>query len=85
MQDEDVRLSDDAGRYLCDFVFYTGLVEYWRRRKEGEDGEDAPVVFLHVPGETEDKNIRSGVRVAEGLIKALVETRWGRGKGGNAQ
>ena len=82
VQNEDVRLSDDAGHYCCDFLFYTGLVEYWRRRKEGTSGEDAPVAFLHVPGETEEEDVKRGVRVAEGLIRALVETRWGKDKVG---
>jgi pyroglutamyl-peptidase len=71
MQDEDVRLSDDAGRYLCEFTYYTGMVEYWRRNPEG----DIPVVFLHVPPQFEEQDITRGKRVTLGLIQALVESK----------
>lgn len=71
-----MRLSCDAGRYLCDFTFYTGLVEYWRR----DPGGDLPVVFLHVPGGVEREDVERGQRVTVGLIRALVENRLAKGK-----
>lgn len=64
----DVRPSGDAGRYLCDFIYYTSLVEYWRR----DLGMVAPVMFLHVPGRVEDLDIEMGRKVAMGLIGAMV-------------
>ena len=78
LQDEDVRPSGDAGRYLCDFIFYTGLVEYWRRDPEG----DLPVVFLHVPGAAEEEDVERGTRVTAGLIRALVENKRAKMKAG---
>ncbi|KAL9013895.1 MAG: hypothetical protein Q9173_001442 [Seirophora scorigena] len=64
----DVRPSNDAGRYLCDFTYYTSLVEYWRR----DPGGKAPAMFLHVPGRIEDLDIETGRKVALGLIGAMV-------------
>ncbi|KAL8643619.1 MAG: hypothetical protein Q9226_008236, partial [Calogaya cf. arnoldii] len=64
----DVRPSSDAGRYLCDFIYYSSLVEYWRKDPEAM----APVMFLHVPGKIEDYDIEMGRKVALGLIGAMV-------------
>lgn len=64
----DVRPSNDAGRYLCDFIYYTSLVEYWRRDPDVK----APAMFLHVPGRIEDMDIETGRKVALGLIGAMV-------------
>ncbi|KAL9117080.1 MAG: hypothetical protein Q9187_006388 [Circinaria calcarea] len=69
--EEDIRQSDDAGHYLCDFIYYTGLVEYWRRDPKGE----RPVMFLHVPGEAEGEDLLKGRTVALELIRTLVESR----------
>ncbi|MCJ1384304.1 hypothetical protein MMC17_007420 [Xylographa soralifera] len=72
--DLPLRLSTDAGHYLCEFIYYTGLVEYWRRDSEGE----RPVLFLHVPKGVEAEDVDRGRRVAEGLIQAVVGS-WERG------
>ncbi|KAL8719460.1 MAG: hypothetical protein Q9225_003531 [Loekoesia sp. 1 TL-2023] len=64
----DVRPSDDAGRYMCEFIYYTSLVEYWRR----DPNMKAPVMFLHVPGRIEDLDIETGRKVTLGLIGAMV-------------
>ena len=65
-----MRPSNDAGRFLCDFIYYTGLVEYLKQNPEG----DRPVMFLHVPGEYEEDDIQRGAKIASGLIKALVQS-----------
>jgi len=77
LMDEDIRPSDDAGHYLCDFIYYTSLVEYWRRYPSG----DRPVVFLHVPGDAEAEDIERGRRITLALIRALVESRMAKEKG----
>lgn len=74
-QNEDIRPSSDAGHYLCDFTYYTSLVEYWRRNPQGE----RPVMFFHVPGGAEEKDVERGRRVALGLIAALVAN-WMKGR-----
>ncbi|MCJ1328740.1 hypothetical protein MMC10_005417 [Thelotrema lepadinum] len=76
LMDEDVRPSKDAGHFLCDFIFYTGLVEYWRR----DPDQDRPVMFLHVPGDYSEGAVQKGVRVTSGLIVALVQSHLDRGK-----
>lgn len=67
-QNKDLRISTDAGHYLCDFIYFTSLVEYWHRSPNGP----RPVVFLHVPGGFENKDVESGRAVALGLIRALA-------------
>ena len=65
---EDVRLSDDAGRYLCDYIYYASMLEYWLQDPVGQ----RPCAFLHVPGLAEDENISRGARVALAAIGAIV-------------
>lgn len=62
----DVRLSHDAGRYLCEFIYYTSLAQAWR------EGQPLNAVFLHVPGPTDDESLEKGKEVAIGLVKTLV-------------
>lgn len=68
LTDEDLRPSDDPGRYLCDFIYYTSLAEYWRH---GSD-QKRPVMFLHVPAGYEKDDLERGRKVTLGLIEALV-------------
>ncbi|KAI4164947.1 MAG: hypothetical protein LQ342_001580 [Letrouitia transgressa] len=77
---EDVRPSNDAGRFLCEFLYYTSLVEYWRR----DPSLRRPVMFLHVPGRIEDIDIATGRKVTMGLIGAMVESLKGADTGGVA-
>ncbi len=93
--DIDVRPSNDAGRYLCDFIYYASLTWFWKQRGEGGgkgqrggsgdgDGEGkrgaggcggkngGPVMFLHVPGESEPEDIERGREVAIALIRGMV-------------
>ncbi|CAI7638520.1 unnamed protein product [Penicillium bialowiezense] len=65
----DLRISKDAGHYLCDFIFYTSL------SLAHQQGRDRNILFLHVPGGSEDADIEQGRVVALALIKAMV-TRW---------
>ena len=68
-QDIDVRPSGDAGRYLCDFIYYSSLAELWKR------DEERRVVFLHVPVESDELSIARGREVLIELIRALVQSR----------
>ncbi|RAL17674.1 putative pyroglutamyl peptidase type I [Aspergillus homomorphus CBS 101889] len=65
----DLRISNDAGRYLCEFIFYTSLSLAYR------EGQDRNVVFFHVPGSCTDEDVAAGKEAAIALIKALV-TSW---------
>ncbi|KAI9367616.1 hypothetical protein BJX61DRAFT_547313 [Aspergillus egyptiacus] len=62
----DIQISEDAGRYLCEFIFYTSLSLAYK------EGRDRNVVFFHVPSSCRDQDIATGTEVATALIKALV-------------
>ncbi|EFQ96857.1 hypothetical protein MGYG_08777 [Nannizzia gypsea CBS 118893] len=64
----DVRLSHDAGHYLCEYIYYTSLSMAW--------GENRPraALFLHVPGWTDKASVEMGADVVVGLVRAMVES-----------
>lgn len=62
----DIRISHDAGHYLCDFIYYTSLSLAYR------ENQNRGVVFLHVPGASEQADIKRGHEVAIALIKSMV-------------
>lgn len=62
----DIRISEDAGRYLCEFIFYTSLSTALR------EGRDRSVIFLHIPGWCDEENVKVGTDVAVALVKTLV-------------
>jgi pyroglutamyl-peptidase len=67
----DVRISTDAGNFLCGFIYFNSLAHYFHIKED-----ERPVVFLHVPDLTssEDK-LREGWEATVALVKALVESR----------
>ncbi|KAL1800281.1 hypothetical protein ACET3X_000623 [Alternaria dauci] len=67
----DVRISIDAGNFLCGFIYYNSLAHYFNIKED-----ERPVIFLHVPdlSNSEDK-LREGWEATVALIKALVESR----------
>jgi pyroglutamyl-peptidase len=64
-----VRISEDAGRYLCDFIYYSSLA--YLTKKE----EERRVIFLHVPVESDEAAVNTGVEATIELIRALVQSR----------
>jgi len=75
MGKEDLRISNDAGRYLCDFIYYTSLAHLYNK------GEERRVLFLHTPVNIDDVSIERGVGVLEELIRAIVGVEEGRKEG----
>jgi pyroglutamyl-peptidase len=71
----DVRISHDAGNFLCGFIYYNSLAHFHTISEK-----ERPVVFMHVPdlSDSEEK-MREGRNVTIELIKALVESRRERG------
>lgn len=63
-----MRISEDAGRYLCDFIYFSSLAHLTKK------GEDRRVVFLHVPVEATEAAIKTGVEVTIELIRAMVRS-----------
>jgi len=64
----DVRISEDAGRYLCDFIYFSSLAHLEIQKEERR------VTFLHVPVDVGDVAVKTGVSVAVELIRAMVQS-----------
>lgn len=71
----DCRSSSDAGHYLCDYIYFNSLAWYGRRSGNLVDGmaSDRPVLFLHVPAESDEQTLANGKVVALALIEAMAE------------
>lgn len=71
---EDVRVSKDAGRYLCEFIYWCSLAHREVQRNKGEEVDKrGKVLFLHVPGEADGPAINKGVDIVVGLCKAIAK------------
>lgn len=73
--EEDCRPSEDAGHYLCDYIYLNTLAWFGRRNGSVVDGgpEDRPVLFLHVPAESDEGALERGRIVTVALIESMVE------------
>ncbi|KAK4574235.1 hypothetical protein LTR86_001996 [Recurvomyces mirabilis] len=71
----DCRASDDAGHYLCDYTYRNSMVWYGRTNEmlEGGKKSDRPVMFLHVPAESDEAMLKKGAVVAIALLEAMVD------------
>ncbi|KAK7421914.1 hypothetical protein QQX98_001908 [Neonectria punicea] len=67
-KDMDLRISEDAGRYLCDFIYYSSLAELWKQDRPRK------VVFFHVPADASHTSIAQGRELAVNLIRSIVES-----------
>lgn len=70
----DVRPSENAGYFLCDYTYFTSLKWYGRKHEcmRGGDVRTRPVLFFHVPAESDERSLNTGVVVVEQLIRAMV-------------
>ncbi|KAK3393729.1 hypothetical protein B0H63DRAFT_25746 [Podospora didyma] len=66
--DADLRISEDAGHYLCDFIYFSSLAHLHKA------GEKRNVVFLHVPSDTTTEKIATGKDLLLQLIRSIVES-----------
>lgn len=71
----DCRPSQDAGHYLCDYIYFNSLAWWGRRSGNLTDGmaSDRPVLFLHVPAESDEEALARGRAVTIALIETMVE------------
>lgn len=67
-KDLDLRITEDAGRYLCDFIYYSSLSTLYKQ------GRERKVVFWHVPAEGSEEWIKQGHELGVNLIRSLVES-----------
>ena len=84
-----VKLSRDAGRFLCEFSLMESLSRRWLEASKEEksademgvnlDSREGKVAFLHVPGGYTASDIARGKRVAEAAIRSIVAS-WEEGR-----
>jgi pyroglutamyl-peptidase len=68
LPDIDLRISEDAGRYLCDFIYYSSLAHLRKTAPQ----KLLNVLFLHVPADASEKAIQTGVDATLDLVRAVV-------------
>lgn len=71
---EDLQVSDDAGKFLCEFTFFAAMLEYWKRDEKGQ----RPCMFLHVPAGTEAADLNHGREVVLALVVIILRSSKGR-------
>lgn len=64
----DLRISQDAGRYMCEFIYYSSLAQLYKQEKAKK------VVFLHVPSDASQKTVARGRELVINLIRSIVES-----------
>lgn len=64
----DLRISDDPGRYLCDFIYYSSLATLHKQQRPGK------VCFFHVPADASDGAVERGRELALNLIRSIAES-----------
>ncbi|KAI0526060.1 hypothetical protein F5B22DRAFT_267036 [Xylaria bambusicola] len=70
----DLRVSEDAGHYLCDFIYFSSLAHLWKQQRAKK------VVFLHVPLHSDAESLKRGVELVLTLIRSIVESELEREK-----
>ncbi|KAL2136295.1 hypothetical protein VTI74DRAFT_4530 [Chaetomium olivicolor] len=74
----DLRISEDAGHYLCDFIYFSSLAHLYKA------GQERKVLFLHVPSDASEYSVNTGRELLLQLVRSVVESevaRKGREKG----
>ncbi|KAI0873917.1 hypothetical protein GGS24DRAFT_362619 [Hypoxylon argillaceum] len=64
----DLRVSEDAGHYLCDFIYFSSLAHLCKQQRPKK------VVFFHVPLHSDAESLRRGVELVLTLIRSIVES-----------
>jgi pyrrolidone-carboxylate peptidase len=68
IKDADLRISEDAGHFLCDFIYYSSLSELWKLQRPRK------ALFLHVPADATPTSVEKGRDLALNLIRSIVES-----------
>ncbi|KAJ6781176.1 hypothetical protein PWT90_08330 [Aphanocladium album] len=66
--DVNVRISEDPGRYLCDFIYYSSLAHLYKQQRPGK------ACFFHVPAIASDAAIIRGREICVNLIRSIAES-----------
>ncbi|SPQ18640.1 7f6dfdf9-3e87-42ff-86fd-b96b084d773a [Thermothielavioides terrestris] len=75
----DLRISEDAGHYLCDFIYFSSLAHLYKA------GEPRKVLFLHVPSDASENSVALGRELLLQLVRSVVESEVARRAEGKAE
>ncbi|KAK1545592.1 hypothetical protein CPAR01_03094 [Colletotrichum paranaense] len=75
----DLRISEDAGHYLCDFIYFSSLAHLWKAQKHRR------VTFLHVPSDASEASVSRGTELAIQLIRSIAESELSRRRKGGEE
>jgi len=70
---QHVRLSNDAGRYVCDFIYYCSLAES-RRSQPSVSCSPAKVLFMHVPPVGQPYTVEEMSCAVEDVVRWVAST-----------
>ncbi|KAI1821909.1 putative pyroglutamyl peptidase type I [Xylaria intraflava] len=73
-----LRVSEDAGHYLCDFIYFSSMAHLWKQQRPKK------VVFLHVPLHPDQESIDRGVELVLTLVRSIVESELGKKQTGSS-
>ena len=62
-----IRASTEAGRFSCEYIYYSSLAELHKR------GLEKRVLFVHVPPKNSAEDIMKGVEVVINVIREISE------------
>lgn len=63
-----MRISEDAGHYLCDFIYFSSLAHLYKAERERK------VLFLHVPSDASEHSVAIGRELLLQLVRSVVES-----------
>ncbi|KAK0746184.1 hypothetical protein B0T18DRAFT_327066 [Schizothecium vesticola] len=63
-----LRVSEDAGRYLCDFIYFSSLAHLTKSQRPRK------VVFFHVPSDPSSQSITLGRELLLQLVKSIAQS-----------
>lgn len=71
----DLKESHDAGHYLCDYIYFNSLAFTGRRSGDMEavGSISRPVLFMHVPAESDGDMLERGTAVTVELLRAIAD------------
>jgi pyroglutamyl-peptidase len=72
----DMRKSEEAGGYLCEYILYNSLAWYARRDQiRASNGAcNRPVLFLHVPAGDGAPDVETGREITLALLRAVAQS-----------
>ncbi|KAH7101499.1 peptidase C15, pyroglutamyl peptidase I-like protein [Auriculariales sp. MPI-PUGE-AT-0066] len=70
--DKNVQVSDDPGRYLCDFIFYASLAQAQLQKAGDPTSSPAKVLFMHVPPPEEPHTVAQMTETVKRLVPWVV-------------